>query len=163
MTLSKIRSNSTRWSEKEWKYSNQKQRIFDRITPPPPQKSDYEPLYSSFNKNCIFIPPPSSKESLGRQRVIEIKEKQNKSVIENAGKSSHRLSAILSDSSNVKLNLVNNEQTMFKRVQSSYGSRKKTDFNQKESQSLSEYDSTKAATVIKGRKWLSIRSGAFRN
>ena len=158
--VKRAKSNSMRWSEKEGRFKNQKWRIFDKIVPPAPKKSDYDPLFSSFNKNGIFIPPPNSKESLERQNLVEGKG-YNKSIDFKAKRSSHKVSEIITDSFNGKLNLVDNDLNMFKRVQSSYGTRK-SDFKLKDQYHLVDGESTKAGSHSKGKRWLSIRSGAFR-
>ena len=45
-----------------------KERIFDNLAEGTTTKADIEPLYSSFTKDGVFIPPPSSKDALQRQR-----------------------------------------------------------------------------------------------
>jgi hypothetical protein len=62
-------------------------------------------------------------------------------------------------------NLVDNDQNIFKRVQSSQGYRAKSTFTKDGKRTITEYSSTKGSTQLryKGKRCLSIRSGAFRN
>jgi hypothetical protein len=58
--------------------------------------------------------------------------------------------------------LVEKEQNMFKRVQSSYGNRNKSSVAKESRLPITDYDSTKVSTQAKSKRCLSIRSGAFR-
>lgn len=66
--VKKMKGNSMRWSEKQGKFTQYKGRLFDKIQTAATQKADYEPLYSSFNKKGVFVPPPSSKDALKQQK-----------------------------------------------------------------------------------------------
>lgn len=158
--VKKTKSNSIRWSDKEGKFKNHKCRIFDKLEPAAPQRADFDPLFSSFAKNGVFIPPPNSKEWLERNNGNENND-LNKSNGFKAKRSSHLISGAVSESFNGRQWLVEQELNMFKRVQSSYGPRK-SDFKMRDANRHSEIESTRLSTHIKGKRALSIRSGAFR-
>lgn len=66
-------SNAMRWSEQEGR-RRYKGRLFDKIKKAVVSMADDEPLYSSFNKGGVFIPPPCSKDALIQQKKTEVKD-----------------------------------------------------------------------------------------
>jgi hypothetical protein len=66
--VKKEKGNNERWSEKMGYFAQYKGRVFDHTHKMHPQKSDFDPLFSSFSKNGVFVPPPNSKEALIRQK-----------------------------------------------------------------------------------------------
>lgn len=144
-------------------------RLFERLEDANCSKADIDPLYSSFNKNGVFIPPPSSKEALDRQKQEEkVEDYSNKKANEKVNQRlSNRGNNLRLDKGMKVLNLlilevrtaslVKADQTMFKRVQSSYGNRPKVDLVSQDPRS--EYASTKPTE--KSKVTLTIRSGAF--
>jgi hypothetical protein len=44
------------------KYSKVKNRLFDNVPQAPNMETDFDPLYSSFTKDNVFVPPTSSKD-----------------------------------------------------------------------------------------------------
>jgi hypothetical protein len=152
-------SNAMRWSEQEGR-AKYKGRLFDLIKKAVTTTADTEPLYSSFNKGGIFVPPPSSRDALAKQKKVEVKEVKS-SVTVNSGKNTHQMSVIAPQPYNHINSLVANELNMFKRVKTSYGNREKQR-SRKQSNAVADFDSTKPSISIKGQNCLSIRSGAFR-
>ena len=141
-----------------------KGRVFDHTNKMHPQKSDFDPLFSSFSKNGVFVPPPNSKEALRRQKLKE-KKSIEKSKVSQSAKTSHRMSMIATNSRPPIDDLVDNDQNIFKRVQSSQGYRAKSTITKGDKRTITDYSSTKGSTQVryKGKRCLSIRSGAFRS
>ena len=108
--------------------------------------------------------PPSSKEALRRQKYDERIQTHKSTAAVHSGKSSQRLSLagiVMKDARN---SLVQNDKSMFKRVQSSHGYRAKSTMAKGERKSIVDNESTKGSSQAryKDKRCLSIRSGAFR-
>ena len=67
----KNQKNVVRWTDGVLLHSKKEHMFFEAR----PSQADIQPLYSSFNPKGIFKPPPSSKESLARQKQREIEDK----------------------------------------------------------------------------------------
>jgi hypothetical protein len=152
-------SNAMRWSEQEGRVKY-KGRLFDLIKKSVTTIADTEPLYSSFNKGGVFVPPPSSRDALAKQKKVEVKVVKS-SVTVNSRKNSHQMSVIAPQPYNPINSLVANDLNMFKRVKTSYGNHEKHR-PRKQSNAMTDHDSSKPSISIKGQNCLLIRSGAFR-
>lgn len=159
--VKKSKGDNTRWSAKQGYFTQYEGRLFDKVKQAATSKADYEPLYSSFNKGGVFVPPATSKDALKLQKQEDVKITKTKKV-SISGKNSHRLSMMVSEAHNPRESLVGNEQNMFKRVQSSYGHRNKSTLSKDNREPITDYDSTKVSTQKQSKRCLSIRSGAFR-
>ncbi|CAI2363543.1 unnamed protein product [Moneuplotes crassus] len=154
----KHKSNYLRWSEKQGKIISCKGRYFDNLKGQGSFSTDYKPLYSSFNKNGVFVPPPNSKDSLKEQieeDIINIKTHG-----QNTTKVTQRKS--MNNSKKERQGKgISSENTLFKIFKSTYlGNNKRT--SQYEGSNISSTAKPTASTMERGQKrCMSIRSGAF--
>ncbi|CAI2365020.1 unnamed protein product [Moneuplotes crassus] len=81
-----------------------------------PPQVDLQPLFSSFNQKGVFKPPPSSKESLVRQKEREKKQEREK-------QKSNNQSTFFEHEANSSQVAGNEKTTIFKRVKTAYGGR----------------------------------------
>lgn len=68
-----------RWTNVENQFVERSNRLTAEVDKARQERTDYDPLYSSFSPNGTFIPPPSSLEMLKQQQ----KEQLNKTNISN--------------------------------------------------------------------------------
>mmetsp|Transcript_25607 Transcript_25607/g.39402 ORF Transcript_25607/g.39402 Transcript_25607/m.39402 type:complete len:181 (+) Transcript_25607:1396-1938(+) len=59
----RVKTNQ-RWTEVELRYNKNKNRVLDVVQQAADLPDDYKPLFSSFNPNKVFEPPPSSKQMM---------------------------------------------------------------------------------------------------
>ena len=150
------RSNYVRWSDKQGKILSCKGRYFNNLKAQASFSTDYKPLFSSFNKNGVFVPPPSSKDALKEQ--LDEKNRNLRANEPNSANNTHR-----GTSSTIKKEkhrgLPPGEQTMFKALRTSYlGSAKN---GKAEASSVSSTTKPHTAGEKGRRRCVSIRSGAF--
>lgn len=114
----KTKSIQLRWTDGIIKHSGDALKIIEMK----PQHEDLKPLFSSFHPKGIFKPPPSSKESLQRQKERTHREEKygqgsNQSqVYEQEPSTDKKLT-------NERLFGTQNKTGMFKRVKTAYGKR----------------------------------------
>ena len=65
----KFQKTTARWTENEIKFKMSGRN--SNISEAPKLPTDYDPLFSSFNKDKVFIPPKSSKDTLSKQKISE--------------------------------------------------------------------------------------------
>ncbi|CAI2363551.1 unnamed protein product [Moneuplotes crassus] len=151
------RSNYIRWSDKQGKILSCKGRYFNNLKAQGSFSTDYKPLFSSFNKEGIFIPPPSSKDALKQQ--LDEQKRNMRSNAPNSGNNTHRISASVAKKEKQK-GLLPGEQTMFKALRSSYLSSGAKNAKV-EASSVSSTTKPNTAGEKGRRRCVSIRSGAF--
>ena len=61
-------STNERWTSVRHRFGDDKgtktQRLFDTLAPAHEERQDFDPMFSSFTANNIFVAPPSSSEAL---------------------------------------------------------------------------------------------------
>ena len=85
-----LHQTNWRWTEVENRYTSVKGRLFDKMPVAFNSPFDYNPLFSSFTKDKIFVPPMTSKEAqdiakkIAEQKALEKRLEQEKQAKKDA-------------------------------------------------------------------------------